>query len=225
MFEQFLTLLMEQHSALSPQIYFILQGTIVTLQYSISAVCFGLVIGIILAILKVHRNIFLRFLADSYTSIFRGTPLLIQLTIIYFALPGLIGIKLTAFAAGVIAFSLNSGAYVSEVIRAGINSVDKGQVEAAKALGIPPSLIMKDIVLPQAIRNIFPSLINELINLIKESALISTIGEMDLMKRAQIISAESYSFFTPMLIAAASYYILVLLISNIGKFIERRIAL
>ena len=167
----------------------------------------------------------LRLFAYAYTSVFRGTPLLIQLTIVYFGLPGLIGVKLSVFAAGVIAFSCNSGAYVSEIIRAGISAVDKGQIEAAKALGIPPILRMKDIVLPQAFRKILPALVNELINLIKESALISIIGEMDLMRRAQIVSADTYSFFTPMLTAAAAYYMLVLIISSFALALEKRLAL
>ena len=163
--------------------------------------------------------------AHAYTSIFRGTPLLIQLTIIYFGLPGLIGLKLSVFAAGVIAFSLNSGAYVSEIIRAGIESVDKGQVEAAKALGVSPVLRMKDIILPQAFRSILPALVNELINLVKESCLISVIGEMDLMRRAQVVSAETYTFFTPMLTAAAAYYVMVLIISSFALLLEKRLAL
>lgn len=215
----------EQFISFWPKIYFIIEGTLITLKYSITAVFFGSIIGIFLAILKVSKSKLLRLFADGYTSIFRGTPLLIQLSIIYFGLPSLIGVKLSVFVAGVIAFSLNSGAYVSEIVRAGINSVDKGQFEAAKALGIPPVLIMKDIILPQAIKSILPSLINELINLIKESALISTVGEMDLMRRAQIVSTETYVFFTPMLTAGFVYYILVLLVSNIGKFLEKRLAL
>ena len=211
--------------AFLPQIFFILQGVFITLKYSVTAVCLGLVIGTLLAICKIVDIKVLRIFAHSYTSVFRGTPLLIQLTIIYFGLPGLIGVKLSIFSAGIIAFSFNSGAYVSEIIRAGIAAVDKGQVEAAKALGIPPILRMKDIVLPQAFRKILPALVNELINLIKESALISIIGEMDLMRRAQIVSAETFTFFTPMLTAAAAYYILVLIISSFAMALEKRLAL
>lgn len=211
--------------AFLPQIYFILQGVFITLKYSVTAVCLGLVIGTLLAICKIVDIKILRIFAHSYTSVFRGTPLLIQLTIIYFGLPGLIGVKLSIFSAGIIAFSFNSGAYVSEIIRAGIAAVDKGQIEAAKALGIPPILRMKDIVLPQAFRKILPALVNELINLIKESALISIIGEMDLMRRAQIVSAETFTFFTPMLTAAAAYYILVLIISSFAMALEKRLAL
>jgi polar amino acid transport system permease protein len=207
------------------QIYFILSGTLVTLEYSICGVVFGFIIGMILAILKVSNRKILSIFAAVYTSIFRGTPLLIQLSIIYFGFPGIFGFKLSVFAAGVIAFSLNSGAYVSEILRGGINSVDKGQIEAAKALGISNFLSMRDIVLPQALKTILPSLVNELINLIKESALISIIGEMDLMRRAQIISMQNYSYFMPMIIAAACYYILVLIVSLVGKVFERKLSL
>ena len=211
--------------AFLPHLYFILKGVTVTLKYSVISVFLGLIIGTILAFLKVIDLKILRLAAHAYTSIFRGTPLLIQLTIIYFGLPGLIGLKLSVFAAGVIAFSLNSGAYVSEIIRAGIESVDRGQVEAAKALGVSQVLRMKDIILPQAFRSILPALVNELINLVKESCLISVIGEMDLMRRAQVVSAETYTFFTPMLTAAATYYVMVLIISSFALLLEKRLAL
>lgn len=208
-----------------PKAAFIIEGTWVTLQYSSLGVIFGLILGTILSIFKVSNFLSLRIFASIYTSIFRGTPLLIQLSIIYFALPGLIGVKLNVFASGVIAFALNSSAYVSEIIRAGINSVSQGQFEAAKTLGIPPILCMKDIILPQAFRNILPALINELVNMIKESAIISVIGGMDLMKRAQLVSGETYNYFVPMLTAAISYYILVMIISALAKILERKLAL
>lgn len=208
-----------------PHFYYIIKGTGVTLQYSIISVFFGLIIGTLLAICKTADSKTLRIFASSYTSVFRGTPMLVQLSIIYFGLPGLLGLKLSVFVSGVIAFSLNSGAYVSEIIKAGINGVDKGQIEASKALGIPPILRMKDIILPQALRNILPALVNELINLIKESALISIIGGMDLMRRAQVVSAETYNYFAPMLTAAATYYILVMIVSIIAKILEKRLAL
>ncbi|MFK7968424.1 MAG: amino acid ABC transporter permease [Rickettsiaceae bacterium] len=208
-----------------PHLYYIIQGTGVTLQYSLVSVCFGMIIGTILAIFKTADSKILRIFASSYTSVFRGTPMLVQLTIIHYGLPSLLGLKITIFVSGVIAFSLNSGAYVSEIIKAGINAVDKGQIEATKVLGIPPVLRMKDIILPQALRNILPALVNELINLIKESALISIIGGMDIMRRAQAVSAETYAYFTPMLTAAATYYIMVMIVSTFAKILERRLAL
>jgi len=211
--------------AFLPHFIYIIQGIGVTLQYSLISVFFGMMIGTSLAICKTADNSFLRLFAVSYTSIFRGTPMLVQLMIIYFGLPGLIGVKLSVFVSGVITFSLNSGAYVSEIIKAGINNVDKGQIEAAKALGISPGLRMKDIILPQAVRKILPALVNEFINLIKESALISFIGGMDLMRRAQVVSAETYDYFTPMLTAAASYYFMVMIVSSFAKLLEKKLAL
>lgn len=209
-----------------PNGVFIMKGVLVTLEYSLISVFLGLIIGSGLAICKVLDLRILKILAHTYTSIFRGTPVLIQLYMVYyFVLPNLFGIKLNIFFAGIVAFSLNSGAYISEIIRAGLESVNQGQVEAAKALGINPLLRMKDIILPQAFRYILPALVNELINLVKESALISIIGGMDLMRRAQIISAETFDFFMPMLTAALSYYILVLIISSFSLALEKRLAI
>jgi polar amino acid transport system permease protein len=205
------------------QVFFIIEGVFITLEYSIISVSLGLFIGAFLAMAKVGKYRFLRIFADIYTSIFRGTPLLIQLMIIYNALPQIFGINLSVFASGIIAFSLNSGAYTSEVIKAGIEAVDKGQFEAAKALGIPYHLMMKDIILPQAIIKILPSLVNELVNIVKESAIISMIGGMDLMRRANMIAAETYDFFTPMVIAGASYYILVMILTKFSIVVEKRV--
>lgn len=209
----------------TPKMLYIAEGAVVTLQYSLIGVFFGLIIGTLLAISKVSKYKTLKLIADFYTSIFRGTPVLIQLMIIYYALPGLLGIKLSVFAAGSIAFFLNSGAYVSEIIRGGINAIDAGQFEAAKALGLSRYLTMKDIILPQAVRKILPSLINELINLIKESAIISVLGEADLMRRAQVVAAESFNFFIPMITAAICYYILVLFFSILAVRLEKRLAI
>lgn len=208
-----------------PKIYFIMQGSLITLKYSIVAVFCGLFIGVILAVCKTSKYKFLKSFANIYTSIFRGTPLLIQLMIVYNGLPMLIGIKMTVFFAGSIAFSLNSGAYVSEVIRAGISAIDKGQFEAAKVLGISERVAMRDIILPQAVRKVLPALVNELINLVKESAIISVLGEEDLMRRAQMISAESFVFFAPMITAAVCYYILVTFFSWLASLLEKRLAL
>lgn len=210
---------------ISNSILFIIEGSLVTLKYSIISVFFGVIIGTILAFCKTGKKPILRIFSDLYTSIFRGTPLLIQLSIMYFLLPKMLGIKLSVFVAGTIAFSLNSGAYVSEIIRAGIESVDIGQTEAAKALGIKEYYIMKDIIFPQAIRNILPSLINELVNMLKESAIISMLGEADLMRRAQMIAAETYDYFTPIITAAICYYVLVLFFSILAKRVEKRLAL
>ncbi|MEY3197239.1 MAG: hypothetical protein RLZZ59_607, partial [Pseudomonadota bacterium] len=134
-------------------------------------------------------------------------------------------VKLSVFAAGVIAFSLNSAAYVSEIVRAGIEAIDKGQLEAAKALGINKYRMNKDIIIPQAIRNILPPLINELVDLLKESSIISMLGEMDLMRRAQVVAAEKFDYFTPMITAAICYYLLVHIFIYLAGFIEKKMSI
>jgi polar amino acid transport system substrate-binding protein len=198
-------------------------GIGVTLQYALISVFFGLVIGTILSLFRISSNKLLKTFAICYLSVFRGTPLLLQLSIMYFAMPSLLGIEISAFAAGIIAFSMNSGAYVSENIRAGIESVDRGQFEAAKSLGMPYRLMMQHIIMPQAIRNILPSLVNEAINMVKESSIISVIGVADIMRRANVVSAEQYSYLEPLTVAAICYYILVTLLSLAGKLLEKRL--
>lgn len=205
-----------------PHIPFLLQGVIVTLQFVSVALIFGLVLGIVLAIFKIGRFGILRFIADAYTSVFRGTPLILQLSIIYFGLPQF-NLDISAYQAGVLAFGLNSAAYVSEIIRAGIQAVDKGQKEAAAALGIPYRPMMLKIILPQAFRNILPALFNEFINLTKESAIVSIIGVMDLMRRAQIVNAQIFSYFEALLFVGLIYYLLVMVLTLIGRMIERRL--
>ncbi len=142
---------------------------------------------------------------------------------IYFATPQLIGYQITALEAGLLAFSLNSTAYVSEIIRAGIEAVDKGQFEAAKALAIPYPQTMVSIIIPQAVRNILPALVNEGVNLLKESALVSVIGEMDLLRRANIVSSQTFLYFEPLMFVAIVYYILVSILSQFSKLLEKRL--
>lgn len=199
---------------------YIIWGAGVTLQYAGLSVVLGFALGAILSLFKLSHLAPLRIGARVYTSIFRGTPLLLQLSFVYFALPVLTGYEITVFQAGVAAFSLNSGAYVSEIIRAGIQAIDKGQFEASKALGVPYLLMMRDIILPQSIKNILPALVNEMVNLLKESAIISVIGGADLMRRAQLVAAEEYTYFGPLIIAGLCYYVLVLALSGTAKYLE-----
>jgi arginine/lysine/histidine transport system permease protein len=144
--------------------------------------------------------------------------------IIYYAVPQLTGLDIGAFTAGVLTFALNSAAYISEIIRAGINAVDKGQKEAAIALGVPYRSMMLKIILPQAMKNILPALMNEFITLTKESAIVSVIGALDIMRRAQIVGASNYRFFEPLLLAGLIYYLLVMLLTLAGRVMERRLA-
>ena len=196
-------------------------GVFLTLEYTLLSAAGGVIIGLCLALMKVGKFSFARSFAEFYTSVFRGTPMLVQLSIIYFGAPSLVSYQISPLMAGVIAFSLNSGAYVSESIRAGIQGIDPGQFEAAQALSIPYFQMMKDIILPQALRNILPALVNEVINLLKETALISTLGEADIMRRAQLVAAETYSYFEPLMMAALCYYLLVLALSALAKKLEK----
>ncbi len=208
-----------------PEILFIAKGLLINLQYTFISVFIGLFIAVIIAFAKVSKSKVASFLAGSYASFFRSTPLMIQLSIIYYVLPGLLGVKISVFTAAVISFSLNSGAYVSEIIRSGINSIDKGQFEAAKALGLSERNMMIYIILPQAVRKILPALINELINMLKETAIISIIGEAEILRRAQMVASQHYNYLVPMLTAACCYYIVVLSFVYIAGIVERKLAI
>jgi polar amino acid transport system permease protein len=210
-------------SQIVPSIPYILKGLQVTLQIVAVAALLGFALGTLLALFKIARIKALGLLADGYTSIFRGTPLVLQLMLIYYGLPQLIGYDISAYLAAVLAFGLNSGAYMSEVIRAGIQAVDRGQTEASMALGISYRQMMMNIILPQALKNILPALMNEFITLTKESAIVTVIGATDLMRRAYIVGGETYSYFEPLLFVGAIYYILVILLTLLGKAIERRL--
>lgn len=207
-----------------PSIPYILEGIGVTLQIVVGAVIIGLTLGILLALCKIGNIKILRWFANFYTSIFRGTPLVLQLMIIYYALPQLIGLNIEPMPAAIIAFGLNSGAYVSEIIRAGINSVDHGQTEAAKALGIPYGKMMFAIILPQAMKNILPALMNEFITLNKESAVVTVIGALDIMRRAYVVGGATFTYLEPLLFAGLIYYVMTLVLSYIGKKLEWRLS-
>ena len=203
---------------------FIIQGGLITLKFALASLICGLPLGLALGLIKVSKFRALKLCANAYTSIFRGTPLLVQLGLIYFSIPQLTGYTISAFEAGLIAFSLNSAAYTSETIRSGIQSIDIGQWEAAYVLGLNYKQTLRFIILPQALRNILPALVNEMINLLKESALVSTIGEMDLYRRAQIIAAENFVYFEPLIVVAFIYYILVLAMSGLANILEKRLS-
>jgi His/Glu/Gln/Arg/opine family amino acid ABC transporter permease subunit len=203
----------------------IISGLGVTLQYAALSVFFGFLWGTVLALFKVSRSSILIFAAKFYTSLFRGTPLLLQLVLVYYATPSLLNLKITIFQAGIVAFSLNSAAYVSETLKAGIRAIDRGQFEAAHALGLPYGLTMRDIILPQALKSMLPALVNEMINMIKESSLISIIGGADIMYRAQRVAAETYTYFEPLLIAGACYYTVIMGLTFLAHRLEKRFTL
>ncbi|RLQ91120.1 amino acid ABC transporter permease [Falsibacillus albus] len=210
---------------LIPSIPFILKGIGVTLKIVLLAGVLGFLLGIILALFKISKLKVLAVIADVYTSIFRGTPLVLQLMLIFYGSPQIIGSQVEPYTAAVLSFALNSAAYISEIIRAGILAVDKGQQEAASALGISYKQMMKDIILPQALKNILPALMNEFITLTKESAIVTVIGVTDIMRRSYMVGSDLYSFFEPLLFAGLIYYLLVIILTILGKAVERRMRL
>ncbi len=208
---------------IAPSIPYITQGILVTLEFTAISALLGFIWGTALSLFKISTIKPLVWFGTAYTSIFRGTPLLLQIALVYYATPQLTGYNISALAAGVITFTLNSGAYISETIRAGILAVDKGQREAALSLGVPYRPTMSDIILPQALKNILPALVNESIALLKDSALVSTIGVADLLRRAQIVGAEKYIYFEPLLFAGAIYYLMVMSLTWVGYALERKL--
>lgn len=211
-----------------------LEGLRMTLIMSLLAVALGIAIGVIIAVVKYSsarrskRGFgsatlkFFEVICNLYTTIIRGTPVFVQLLIIYNMI---FRSKSTpALVSGVICFGINSGAYVSEIIRAGLESIDKGQMEAGKSLGLSSIKTMMYIILPQAVKNILPALGNEFISLIKETAIAGAIPILEVTKAAQNVSGTTFDFVTPLLITAAMYLIIVIGLTKLLKIFERRLA-
>lgn len=206
-----------------------LQGLLHTVIIAVCGLVIGIFIGIIIAIAKIYpgKSLFvkvLRKILDFYVAVFRGTPIVVQLLLSYFAIFPLIGLgRLPALIVAIIMFGLNSGAYVSEIIRGGILSVDQGQMEAGRTLGLNYSQTMRLIVLPQAIKNILPTLGNEFITLIKETSVAGYITVLDLTQAFTLVGSKNYEFIIPYLALAAIYFVLVYIISFFVKILERRL--
>lgn len=209
---------------------YLLKGTGYSIGIAILSLFFGLILGILGASGKRSKNVILKGIANIYVEIIRGTPLLLQILFIFSIIPSIYTaitgsvLRINTYLIGVIAMSINSGAYQTELIRAGINAVDKGQFEACETLGLDKKQAMKLVILPQAFKNIVPPIISELITLIKDTSLISTIGAVELLKGAQVLGAHYYDVMSPYTIAAVYYLIITLLISFFGKKIEKRLA-
>lgn len=201
---------------------FFIDGTSITLLLSFFGVAFGVIIGIIIALMKLSKNILAKSFSTAYIEILRGTPLLVQLYIVYYGLPRLTGIDFEDITLGIIAISLNSAAYVAEIIRAGILSIDKGQLEAARSLGMTHKMAMANIIIPQAFKNILPALGNEFIVLIKESAIVSVVGIHDLMYNADTVRGNTYMPFEPLIVAAFIYFVITFILSKLLTIWERR---
>lgn len=185
----------------------LLNGIGITVKVALLAAILGLIIGFIIAVCNLSKNKILNFFGKIYTDVIRGTPSVTQLMIIYFVVFASVHWEKWIIAA--IAFAINSGAYVSEIIRAGILSIDKGQSEAGRSLGLTSSQTMFHIVVPQAIKNIFPALCNEFITLIKETAIVGYVGLVDIQKAGDFIKSATYEAFMPLIATAIIYFILI----------------
>ncbi len=199
----------------------LLRGSLVSIQIALSACAIGFTGGVFLGLLYSSNKKFILFPVNLYVSVIRGTPMLIQVITIFYVLPQL-GIQISAFWAAIIALGCNSSAYVSQIMRTGIASVSIGQIEAASTLGINKLQIFFSIILPQAIRNIFPALGNELVTLVKDSSLASIIGVMELSKYGSIIRSRTYDAFSILLIVAVFYLCLTNILTYLLKVIEKR---
>lgn len=196
----------------------LLEGIGVTIRVSLLAVLIGILIGMLVALCNLSKRKLIRFFGSVYTDVIRGTPSVTQLMIIYFVIFATVDLDKWIIAA--IAFGINSGAYVSEIIRAGILSVDHGQTEAGRSLGLNAFQTMTRIVIPQAVKNIFPALCNEFIVLIKETAIVGYVGLMDIQKAGDFIRSATFNAFMPLFGTAVIYYILIKILTLLLRRIE-----
>ena len=196
-------------------------GVLVTIMISVCVVFFGTILGVLVSLAKRSGIKPLEWLVSLYVWVFRGTPMVVQLLLFYFVLLPIVGGHMTGVQVAMLVFGLNSGAYISEIMRGGILSVDPGQMEGGRAMGLSFSTTMLKIVIPQAVKNILPTLGNEFISLIKETSVVSFVGATDLYVAFNYIGSNSYEFMVPYLVMALIYIVMVLLISLGIKLMER----
>lgn len=206
-------------------------GVLVTIFISVAVVCFGTILGIIITFMKRSSIYPLKWLVAFYVWIFRGTPMVVQIMIAFawmhfYQLPiinfGVLDLDFSRLLPGIIIISLNSGAYISEIVRAGIEAVPAGQLEAAYSLGIGPKNAMRYVILPQAFKNILPALGNEFITIIKDSALLQTIGVMELWNGAQSVVTATYQPITPLLFGAFYYLLVTTIMAQLIQLLKKK---
>lgn len=217
----------ENQSFISKYSGVFLQGLKITLTISIITVALGTLLGALLFAMKTSEFSILKIkpfkiISTVYIEVIRGTPMLLQVMLVYSGSKMALGLDISAFASAVIAISLNSGAYIAEIVRAGIEAVDKGQMEAAKSLGMPKGMAMRLIIIPQAIKNIIPAIGNEFVAVIKESSIASVIGVGELMFAANIVTGSTYKSIEPLMVSAVLYFVLTFSLGRVMSYFERR---
>lgn len=200
------------------------EGMKLTIQLTLLSGLCGVLLGLIIALCRMSRSKLISWPAAFYVTVFRGTPLLLQILFIYFALPPLLDIRLEAMPAGLLALSLNAAAYLTEIFRASIQSIDKGQMEAARALGMNYGLAMRRIILPQTFRRLIPPVVNELAALAKDTSLVSVIALSEMLYVTQRVGAKYLRPWETYLWAAVGYLLIVMTLSAIAGVLERRLA-
>ena len=201
----------------------LIAGAGITIQITAISVGLGLIIGMFVGIARISNVKLLRWLAAIYIDFLRGTPLLVQIFLIYFALPVILGQRIDPFMAAITACGINSGAYIAEIFRAGIQAIDEGQMEAGRSLGMTWVQTMRYIIVPQAFKNIVPPLGNEFIALLKDSSLVSVIGFEELTRRGQLIIARTYGSLEIWISVAIIYLVMTLTISRLVAYLEKRL--
>lgn len=206
-----------------------IQGAGVTILISFMALLFGFIVGLVACVCKISNKSVLKWIANVYIEVIRDTPLLVQVMIMAYGFPMILGVKYPTmfgyddtFTAAVIAMILNSGAYIAEILRSGISSVDKGQMEASRSLGLTYLQSMRYIIVPQAVKNILPALANEFISLVKESAIVAFVGVTDIMFVAISVKNSTYNGFGPYLFAALIYFVITFTLSKLVGLLEKK---
>ncbi|MBP1908983.1 amino acid ABC transporter permease [Methanolobus bombayensis] len=204
-------------------------GSLITIEITSFALFFGMILGTLAGLGKLSKKKLFRYPTIVYVDFIRGTPLLVQILLFYYGIPGLYSnatgnsLNFDPILAGVIVCSINSGAYIAEIVRAGIQSIDKGQMEAARSLGMNEKMAMKEIILPQAFRRIIPPLGNEFIALLKDSSLLAVIGVHELLKTGQLYISRTFAAFPVYIAVALMYLLLTIVISRLVTYSERRL--
>ncbi|MEG1411279.1 MAG: amino acid ABC transporter permease [Terrisporobacter sp.] len=214
---------------LSEYSQFFIDGTKITIGISLCTLVLGFIVGVVVCLARISRNKIVSFLGTIYIEFLRGTPLLVQIYIIYFGFPT-IGINFpdlgpipSEYISAIVALSINSSAYIAEILRSGIQSIDKGQMEASRSLGLDYSMSMRLVIVPQALKNVLPALANEFIVLVKESSIVSVIGIQDLMYSADIVKGNTYLAFEPLLVAAMIYFVFTFTLSKLVGLFELKL--